>query len=139
MKKLVILLLILTASLALLAQQPGDEVVVTDFAELYSTYEISKQEKAEITNQVDDELLDEIKEFSTEENWPKGIATLDKRNANRDKMYEYALRYVCTIGDKIIITATVEDNEGIEGPMALTHDIYFIVGKKFVREPDEEE
>jgi hypothetical protein len=87
------------------------KVTITDFGELYSTYDLSSKEKKELKKQLKDQTwVDEIVEYSNEENWPEAIQELDDRLENRPTIKKYNFYKVATIDSKTIVIAPEDKN-----------------------------
>lgn len=108
-------------------------VTVTDYEELYSTYTLTSDEENQIRNAVGSSTLNDIKRYSQEDEWPSGMKTLDGRNNNRSKMYDYNISYVCNVGDKVVVKVPVSKNSHMPYDMRPTgHDIYFYISASAV-------
>lgn len=105
---------------------------VTNFGDLYSTYNFGGDELKRIASEVGQSMADDIETYANESNWPSGISAFSDRQTNRPKMYDYNLDYLCTIGDKAILRAAKANNGHMVGNMRLTHDIYFVVNESSV-------
>lgn len=106
----------------------GEGVIVTNFGDLYSTYSFSSSDEDDIKDAVGSSKFNEIKTYAHEDNWPSDISGFDDRQANRPKMYNYAVELVCRFGDnKALLVAPVNSNNHMKGGMKLTHDIYFVL------------
>ncbi len=70
-----------------------------------------------------------MKDAYTESQWPSLINTLDGRNANREKMYEYHLYKVAVLeGGSIAVVAPVSENKHMPEGFKSSKDLYFVVG-----------
>jgi hypothetical protein len=109
---------------------------IVDSGELYSSYDMSKDEKKEL---IAAGLLDgQIRRIETqgmETNWPKGISTLDMRDTNRDKIANYVSYKVATIsgGDIVVLVLPASKNKHMPADMRFPEDIYFFMGKNGVQ------
>lgn len=110
----------------------GRKVTVSDFGELYSTYEFRPDEEATIIDAVGADQLEIIKTNSNEKAWPDAIATFSGRQINRDRMYNYHVELVCYIGEKALLKAPADKNTDVGEGLNLDHDIYFVVGKNVI-------
>lgn len=109
--------------------QTKEAITVTDFGELYSTYEITADDERVIIEQTSAPELRKIKTAYTETQWPSSINTLDGRNANRDKMYKYSLYKVATLSSgAIIVCAPAAENIHMPEGLKPSKDLYFVVG-----------
>jgi hypothetical protein len=132
-------LLLFVASCKTMSNVTGtklSKVTITDPGELFSTYELeddaagvaalnalpglSAEEKADIYK------------YSTEANWPTGMATLESRQKNRELIKKYNAYMLTSFTNssnrKIsILEVPKSKNSSISGEMALDHDIYIII------------
>lgn len=111
-------------------------VKVTDLGEMYSTYNLSQAEKAEVSRQLNNKsLLDEIVRYAKENTWPDGINTLDDRLANRKIMERYNFYKVASFGNKTIVSAPAEKNQHMpaayipQGPMYIIFSSTVVASK----------
>lgn len=110
----------------------GRRVSVSDFSELYSTYQFTPEDEAIIIDAIGANQLDTVKTNSNEKAWPTGISTFSDRQLNRSRMYNYHVELVCYIGEKALIKAPANKNQEVGEGLNLEHDIYFVVGKNVV-------
>jgi USP8 interacting len=109
-----------------------ESATVTNFGDLYSTYNFGGDELRRIASEVGQSMADDIEVYANESSWPSGISGFDDRQTNRPKMYNYNLEHVYTLGDKAILRAAKANNGHMVGNMKLTHDIYFVVNESSV-------
>jgi hypothetical protein len=116
---------------AVFAQYQGAKV--SDFGSLYSTYG-DDDLRTGLSGKFSATKLAFIVENATESAWPDGIATLDKRNENRSKMYDYKLYKVTTFGSDsyTLLMAPAAENKHMQSDMRPDHDIYFVVSTDVV-------
>ena len=116
---------------AVLAQYPGAKV--SDFGSLYSTYG-DDDLRTGLSGKFSATKLAFIVENANESAWPDGIATLDRRNENRSKMYDYKLYKVATFGSDsyTLLLVPAAENKHMEPDMQPGHDIYFVVSTNVV-------
>lgn len=112
------------------------QVLITDLGEMYSTYNLSENEKTEIRNQVSSEaLLDEIMRYSKEVMWPEAVNTLDERLKVRTTMMKYNFYKVASFGTKTIVSVPKEKNKHMpagfipDGPMFIIFASSVVAGK----------
>lgn len=112
------------------------QVVITDLGEMYSTYNLSENEKTEIRNQISSEaLLDEIMRYSKETMWPEAVNTLDERLKVRTTMLKYNFYKVASFGSKTIVSVPKEKNKHMpagfipDGPMFIIFASSVVAGK----------
>jgi USP8 interacting len=87
------------------------QVSVTDLAELYSTYKLTKDDRKELATQLTNQsLIDQIATYSLEENWPDGINTLNKRLKERSNLQRYHFYKVATCGNKTVLAVPADKN-----------------------------
>lgn len=108
-----------------------DDVHITDSGELYSTPNLEDDETAKeaLKSVVSAYELNNIIKYSTEDNWPSGIATLDARNENRPKIADYHVHLVVEYGETGILRIPADENTHMPSNMRPTRDIYFAIGK----------
>lgn len=113
------------------AQYQG--VKVSDFGSLYSTYGDEDLRKG-LSDKFSATKLAFIIENANESAWPDGIATLDKRNQNRPKMYDYKLYKAATFGNDsyTLLLVPAAENKHMQADMQPGHDIYFVVSSDVV-------
>lgn len=109
-----LLLLLMSSCISASYQFDGKklkEVTVTDLADLYSTYKLTRSDREEITLQLNNKgLVDQIATYSLEENWPDGINTLNKRLRERASLQRYHFYKVATCGNKTILAVPADKN-----------------------------
>jgi hypothetical protein len=87
------------------------EVSVTDIAELYATYKLTKEDRQELSTQLSNKsLVDQIATYSLEENWPNAINTLNERLKVRSAMLNYHFYKVGTFGNKTVVAVPASKN-----------------------------
>lgn len=87
------------------------EVQVTDIAELYSTYKLTKDDRVELSTQLANKsLVDQIATYSLEENWPDAVNTLNERLKVRATMLKYHFYKVGTFGNKTVVAVPASKN-----------------------------
>lgn len=116
---------------AVFAQYQGAKV--SDFGSLYSTYG-DDDLRTGLSGKFSATKLAFIVENANESAWPEGIATLDRRNQNRPKMYNYKLYKVATFGNDsyTLLLVPAAENKHMEPDMQPGHDIYFVVSTNVV-------
>jgi hypothetical protein len=87
------------------------EVEVTDIAELYPTYKLTKDDRQELSSQFSNKsLVDQIATYSLEENWPDAVNTLNERLKVRATMLKYHFYKVGTFGNKTVVAVPASKN-----------------------------
>lgn len=103
---------------------------------LRSTYNLSSDEHiGSIRRQLGD-LYAEVVQYSQEDNWPKGIATLTARDDVRDQMLKYKAWKIAEFGTICILRLPAAENKHMPPNMRPDHDIYFVIDTKDIREKD---
>lgn len=127
------LLALLLVSTSLFAQfKAKRSVKISDPGQLYSSYNLSREDENAIRKQVGDEGLSLIKSACHEEQWPKGIAAFDDRQKAREKIKQYKAFVVAQFSDKYILWIPAKKNKRMDDEMKSPNDFFFIVGKKGV-------
>ncbi len=129
MKKIFLLLSIISFS-SYVTSQTRPAITVTDWGELYSTYTLTEDDEKIIKEQSSSSELSKFKSAYTETQWPSAINTLEGRNANRNKMYDYHLYKIAELsGGEIAVVAPAGENKHMPEGMLADKDLYFIVGQ----------
>lgn len=112
------------------------QVIITDLGEMYSTYNLSENEKTEIRNQISSEaLLNEMMRYSKETMWPEAVNSLDERLKVRTTMMKYNFYKVASFGNKTIVSVPKEKNKHMpagfipDGPMFIIFASSVVAGK----------
>lgn len=112
------------------------QVMITDLGEMYSTYNLSENEKTEIRNQISSEaLLNEMMRYSKETMWPEAVNSLDERLKVRTTMMKYNFYKVASFGNKTIVSVPKEKNKHMpagfipDGPMFIIFASSVVTGK----------
>jgi hypothetical protein len=114
------------------------EVIVTDAAEIYSTWDISDVSSAmsALKSALDYNTakVSYVMKHIQEDGWPSGLKTLDDREANRHYLYRMKLYKICSFsdsdGDYLILAAPKSDNEYVASDDLTFYDDMFIIIKK---------
>ena len=110
---------------------PG--VTISDIGDLYSTYNLSSQEKQQLGNQLKNQsLIDEIVTFSKESQWPDGVNTLEKRLKVRATLAKYNFFKVASIGTKTIVSIPAEKNRHMPQGFIPAKPMYMIFASSVV-------
>lgn len=111
-------------------------VKITDMGEMYSTYNLSQAEKAEVSKQLNNKsMLDEIIRYAKEGTWPDGVNTLQERLDSRKTMERYNFYKVASFGNKTIVSVPAEKNQHMpaafipQGPMYMIFASSAVSGK----------
>ncbi|HEX4956756.1 MAG TPA: hypothetical protein VFV46_01155 [Lacibacter sp.] len=103
------------------------EVQVTDIAELYSTYKLTKEDRRELSSQLSNQsLIDQIATYSQEENWPDAINTLNDRLKVRATMQKYHFYKVGTFGNKTVVAVPASKNRHMPDGFVPAGALYMI-------------
>jgi len=127
-----LLLNFLLAFAAFAYAQKGKPVKIIDPGELYSTYEFTEDEKAELKKQVKEAEYDKILNHYTEKKWPAGIDDLNERTDNPDKIKQYKVWIIATLQDKYVLKIPSAKNKHMPDEMVDDFDFYFVIGKSGV-------
>jgi USP8 interacting len=111
------------------------EVYVSDMAELYSTYKLTREDKKEIATQLTNQtLLESISTYSLEENWPISINTLNKRLNERANLKLYHFFKIATCGNKTILAIPADKNRHMPQGFVPASTIYMIFKSSAITE-----
>ena len=111
----------------------GTPVKILDFGELYSTFSWQAEDVAALKASLGSAMADAVVSKSAEENWPKGIASLDARSQNRPLMAGYTTFYLTALdATRAILFVPAVENSGMATDMQPAGDIYFIVNSSAV-------
>ncbi len=109
------------------------EVQVTDIAELYSTYKLTKEDRRELSTQLSNpSLVDQIATYSLEENWPDAINTLNERLKVRATMLNYHFYKVGTFGNKTVVAVPASKNRHMPAGFVPPGAMYMIFKSSIV-------
>jgi hypothetical protein len=106
------------------------QVYITEPGDLYSTFDLNSDENAREV-MVGSAILTEeefsyLASMSTENSWPSGMATLDKRLASAEQMKEYVTYFVATFGpagdDYVLVWVPLYGNEHMPQEMQPTSE-----------------
>jgi hypothetical protein len=111
-----------------LAAQEISVLTITDPGELYSTFDFSTADKDAVIAAVGIDRFEAINLSCHENQWPSGIANLDSRNENRDKIKQYHITLVTTLGEKSIVEINSVDNNHMPADMLAPSSFYFVIG-----------
>lgn len=118
-------------SINLLTAQPHSPrtfVLITDFGQLYSSYDWKKSD-VELTESLGKILADEVMAGSIESAWPEGIRSVLSRVENRSLMAFYRVYYITTLKNTVVILgAKANENRHMPENMQSEKDIFFVVG-----------
>lgn len=110
---------------------PG--VTISDIGDLYSTYNLSNQEKQQLGNQLKSQsLLNEIVTYSKESQWPDAVNSLEKRLKVRATMAKYNFYKVASIGNKTIVSVPAERNRHMPQGFVPSAPMYMIFASSVV-------
>ena len=106
------------------------QVYITEPGDLYSTFDLNSDENAREVMVGSDILTEEefsyLASMSTENSWPSGMATLDKRLAASEQMKEYVTYFVATFGpagdDYVLVWVPLYGNEHMPQEMQPTSE-----------------
>lgn len=103
------------------------EVLVTDIAELYSTYKLTKDDRRELSSQFSNKsLVDQIATYSLEENWPDAVNSLNERLKVRATMLKYHFYKVGTFGNKTVVAVPASKNRHMPSGFVPAGAMYMI-------------
>jgi Skp family chaperone for outer membrane proteins len=127
------LLSLLLVSTSLFAQfKTKKSAKIIDPGQLYSSYNLSKEEESTIRKQVGDEALSLIKNACHENKWPTGISAFDDRQKAKEIVKKYKAFIVAEFGDKYVLWIPAKKNHKMPEEMQSRNDFFFIIGKKGV-------
>lgn len=108
-------------------------VKIVDLGEMYSTYNLTESDQAEVKRQLDDKaLLSEIIRYSKENQWPDAVNTLDERLENRSVMLKYNFYRVASFGNKTIVSVPQDKNKHMPAAYIPQGPMYIIFASKVV-------
>lgn len=123
------LVMLLIATMPAFAQFKGKKAKIVAPGDLYSTYNLSKDEEKSISAQVGADGLSSIKAACREENWPNSISEFTDRQSNKQKIKQYKVFIVASIGDKYILWVPEAKNKKMEEGMRPNRDFFIIIKK----------
>jgi hypothetical protein len=126
-KSVFVFFLILNGFFFTVYAQEGKPVSISDPGDLFSTFDFKASDKEAVIVAVGADKYKEINNACHESQWPSGIATLDNRNAAREKMKQYRIVLVTTIGDKSIVEIRPAENMHMPVNMQSTVSFYFVI------------
>lgn len=106
------------------------QVYITEPGDLYSTFDLNSDENAREV-MVGSAILTEeefsyLASMSTENSWPSGMATLDKRLASAEQIKDYVTYFVATFGpagdDYVLVWVPLYGNEHMPQEMQPTSE-----------------
>lgn len=106
------------------------QVYITEPGDLYSTFDLNSDENAREVMVGSDILTEEefsyLASMSTENSWPSGMATLDKRLASAEQIKDYVTYFVATFGpagdDYVLVWVPLYGNEHMPQEMQPTSE-----------------
>jgi hypothetical protein len=106
------------------------QIRITDFGELYSTFDWDSESTAELRDSLGDSLANVVLVASNEAAWPLGIATLESRVENYEAMAAYRAYHVTTLQeDFAVLLVPFGENRDMPPGLQPGNDFYFIIGK----------
>ena len=103
-------------------------VTITDPGELYSTYEFSEEEAAEIKLKLGDKLYKDIIAKYNESAWPEKLGDFDTRIENEDKTKKYKVFLLHAFDGKNVLVVPAKLNKGMGEGYTSSSDFYIVIG-----------
>lgn len=127
MKKVFLLAaLAFLSTLGLAQHQP---ITVTDWGSLYSSSELSAEDKDEIIAQSSAAELEKVLKAYRDSQWPSGINDLDERLNKRAELARYKVYKVAALSSgSVVVVAPPQENKHMPSDMQSDKDIYFVIG-----------
>lgn len=108
--------------------QEKEIVSIAEPAEIYSFYLFSTSEQKVLEDALGVKTFEQINLRCREENWPRGIASLDSRNSRRSEISMYQAYNLITLDQVSILEIDAEANPQMSQDMLLPQPFYIIIG-----------
>ena len=120
--------------------QEREVVAISEPAEVYSFYLFSANEKKMLEDALGVKTFEQINLRCREENWPRGIASLDSRNSRRSEITMYHAYNLITLDQVSILEIDADANPQMSQDMLLPQPFYIIIGNAgLYTEPETED
>lgn len=109
------------------------EVTIADIGDLYASYTLTAQEEQQLAAQIRDAaLMQEIKVFSQETNWPEAINTLNKRLAVRRMLTSYTYYKLAVVGTRTLVVVPADKNRDLPAAFIPQTNMYMFFNSRSV-------
>ena len=110
------------------------EVQIKDSRRLYSTYDIDKYEREQLSRVLDPEVLELVEKYHREDSWPEAISTFEKREKVRSMIENYRAFLLAEMDDKYILIIPARANRRMPLSFRPKRDVFFIISRTAVEE-----
>ena len=110
------------------------EVQIKDSRRLYSTYDIDKYERKQLSTVLDPELLELVEKYHREDSWPEAISTFEKREKVRPMIENYRAFILAEMDDNYILIIPARANRHMPPGFRPKQDLFFIISRTAVEE-----
>ncbi len=110
------------------------KVTIVDAGQLYSTYEVSEEEKKLLREKVklNEQQIETLLKNCKESSWEGGMKDLDSRTNNNDIIQKFKAYKVAEFDNEYLLVIPTMLNQGLPKSFSQSKDIFLIIGKSGV-------